>query len=46
MTVIAAGFGDAGNSGARPARLTTGHAGTAGTRGAAFHPSSFPASTE
>jgi len=42
VTVIAAGFGEASNSRARPAKLTTGQ----GTGDAAFRPSSFPASTE
>jgi cell division protein FtsZ len=42
VTVIAAGFGEAANTGSRPAKLTTGQ----GTGDATFHPSSFPASTE
>jgi cell division protein FtsZ len=42
VTVIAAGFGEAANTGSRSARLTTGQ----GTGDATFHPSSFPASTE
>jgi cell division protein FtsZ len=42
VTVIAAGFGEANNSRARPAKLTTGQ----GTGDAAFRPGSFPASTE
>jgi len=42
VTVIAAGFGEASNSRAGPAKLTTGQ----GTGDAAFRPSSFPASTE
>jgi cell division protein FtsZ len=42
VTVIAAGFGEANNSRARPAKLTTGQ----GTGDPTFHPSSYPASTE
>src|SRR5262245_37156618 len=42
VTVIAAGFGEASNSRARPAKLTTGQ----GAGDAAFRPSPFPASTE
>ena len=42
VTVIAAGFGEASNSRARPAKLTTGQ----GTGDAVFYPSSCPASTE
>jgi cell division protein FtsZ len=42
VTVIAAGFGEANNSRARPAKLTTGQ----GTGDTTFLPSSFPARTE
>jgi cell division protein FtsZ len=42
VTVIAAGFGEANNSRARPAKLASGQ----GTGDAGFRPSSFPASTE
>jgi cell division protein FtsZ len=42
VTVIAAGFGEANNSRARPAKLTTGQ----GAGDAAFRASPFPASTE
>jgi cell division protein FtsZ len=46
VTVIAAGFGEANSSRARPASLGTGQAAPAGTSGVAFYPSPFPASTE
>ena len=48
VTVIAAGFDEAGNSRARLARMGTGQpsAATAGPGGAAFYPSSFPADAE
>ena len=46
VTVIAAGFGEANNSRARPAGLGTGQATPSGTSGVAFYPSPFPASTE
>jgi len=42
VTVIAAGFGEANNSRARPAKLATGQ----GTGDAGFRPGPFPASTE
>ena len=42
VTVIAAGFGEANNSRARPAKLVTGQ----GTGDAAFRPGPFPASPE
>ncbi len=43
VTVIAAGFDEAGNRHARIARMGTGHAAPAGTSsGVAFRPSSFP----
>jgi cell division protein FtsZ len=44
VTVIAAGFGEANNPRARPARLSTAQA--AGTSGVAFYPSPFPAASE
>ena len=46
VTVIAAGFDEAGNSRARLARPGTGQAMAVGTSGVAFHPSSSPAATE
>ena len=46
VTVIAAGFGEANNSRAWPARLDTSQAAPSGTSGVAFYPSPFPASTE
>jgi cell division protein FtsZ len=46
VTVIAAGFGEANNSRARPAGLGTSQAAPSGTSGVAFYPSPFPASTE
>jgi cell division protein FtsZ len=42
VTVIAAGFGEANNTRARPAKLTTGQ----GTGDAALRPSPFPVGTE
>jgi cell division protein FtsZ len=44
VTVIAAGFDEANNTRARPARLSTAQA--AGTSGVAFYPSPFPAASE
>jgi cell division protein FtsZ len=46
VTVIAAGFDEAGNSRARQARPGTGQAIAAGTGGVAFHPSPLPADAD